>query len=128
MKYKDLPNEKILRKLLATSFESPSANLKVFEWVDDIFKHVQFLENERVKLVRKYGKETKENSGDFRVLPENVHTFHEAFNKVLNMEIEKQIEKCPIEKEWFDDDKCQFSAEKEMWLSPAEIGKILSII
>lgn len=126
MKYKDLPSEKILRKLLATSFESPSANLKVFEWVNDISKHVQFLENERIKLVRKYGKETEH--GEFRVSPENINSFSKDFNEVLNMEIENKIEKCPIEKEWFDDEKCQFSIEKEMWLSPAEIGKILGMV
>lgn len=124
MKYKDLPNERLIQKLLATSFESPSANREVYEWCEEILSNVRFVESERIKLVKKYGKAN--SNGNIQVSRENLAKFQEEFDALYNMDIDRKISKCPIEREWFDDERCRFAPEKELWLSPAEIGKILS--
>lgn len=124
MKYKELISKKLIEKLLATSFESPNNNLKVYEWCNEIMPHIDFLENERIKLVKRYGDEDKDGNISVKA-PEKYKEFIEKFDAVLNMDIEKQIPKCPIEKDWFDNEKCNFAKDKALWISPAEIGIIL---
>lgn len=120
MKYKSLPSEKLVQKLLATSFESPSANRQVYDWADSILKHIRFLENERVKLVRKYGEE--DENCNVKVKQSQMKDFMDEFSSILEMEINEKIKECPISKDWFDDEKCRYPKDKELWVSPNEIG------
>lgn len=122
MKYKDIPSEKLVQKLLATSFESPTANRDVYDWCDSLLKHIRFLENERLKLIKKYGEEVR---GGLRVPTEKEHDFWEEFNPIKDMEINEEIKKCPIQRDWFTDEKCQYPDEKELWISPSEIGILI---
>lgn len=124
MKYKDLPSEKLVQKLLATSFESPTANRDVYDWCDSLLKHIRFLENERVKLVKKYGEGT---DGNFKVSKEKLQDFMQEFEKLRDMEINERIGKCPITRDWFDDDKCSYPEEKILWITPREIGILVNI-
>lgn len=123
MKYKELPSEKLLQKLLETSFESPSKNRDVFNWCESIMKHVKFLESERRKLVQKYGAD--DGNGTFTVTPEYMKTFQKEFYNILEMDIDSQLESCPIKKDWFDDEKCSYPKNKELWITPQEIGKLI---
>lgn len=120
MKYKSLPSEKLVQKLLATSFESPSANRQVYDWADSILKHIRFLENERVKLVRKYGEE--DENCNVKVKQSQMKDFMDEFSSILEMEINEKIKECPISKDWFDDEKCRYPKDKELWVTPNEIG------
>ena len=120
MKYKSLPSEKLVQKLLATSFESPSANRQVYDWADSILKHIRFLENERVKLVRKYGEE--DGNCNIKVKQSQMKDFMDEFSSILEMEINEKIKECPISKDWFDDEKCRYPKDKELWVTPNEIG------
>lgn len=123
MKYKDLPPQKILNKLIATSFESPTNNRMVYDWAESVSKHCKFLESERVKLVQKHGVEKE--TGVFAVPQDNFNEFAKDFNSILNMEINEKVDSCPVKEDWFDDDKCQYPKEKELWISPAEIKMIV---
>lgn len=120
LKYKSLPSEKLVQKLLATSFESPSANRQVYDWADSILKHIKFLENERVKLVRKYGEE--DENCNVKVKQSQMKDFMDEFSSILEMEINEKIKECPISKDWFDDEKCRYPKDKELWVTPNEIG------
>ena len=120
LKYKSLPSEKLVQKLLATSFESPSANRQVYDWADSILKHIRFLENERVKLVRKYGEE--DGNCNVKVKQSQMKDFMDEFSSILEMEINEKIKECPISKDWFDDEKCRYPKDKELWVTPNEIG------
>lgn len=125
MKYRDLPQERLIQKLLATSFESPSANRDVYDWCDSLLKHIRFLENERIKLVKKYGKE--DSSGGMTVLRDSLESFSKDFGKILEMEINEEVKKCPIQRDWFSDSKCQYPDDKELWITPREIGFLMNI-
>ena len=120
LKYKSLPSEKLVQKLLATSFESPSANRQVYDWADSILKHIKFLENERVKLVRKYGEE--DENCNVKVKQSQMKDFMDEFSSILEMKIKEKIKECPISKDWFDDEKCRYPKDKELWVTPNEIG------
>lgn len=121
MKYKQLPSEKTINKLLATSFESPAANRDVYNWCQDVLKHIRFLEAERVKLVQKYG--TDDGNGNFSVRQDKRSEFFLDFAKVLEMDIYDEIKPCPVKQSWFDDERCSFSKNKELWFTPQEIGQ-----
>lgn len=123
MKYKELPSEKLVQKLLATSFESPSANRKVYNWSESVIKHIRFLEGERIKLVQKYGKEDK--NGGMTVTKENMDKFQKEFKELLEMEIDVPVYVCPIKEDWFDDEKCSYPKEKELWITPKEIKELV---
>jgi hypothetical protein len=123
VKYADLPKEETVQKLVATSFESPSLNWAVYDWSEKILKHIQFLENERVKLVKRYGE--ADAQGNCKVPNEKLPEFRKVFAELLNTEIPETIEKCPITKESFSDGKCCYPKEKELWISPIEIYTLL---
>lgn len=125
MKYKNLPQQKTIEKLLATSFDTPAANRDVFNWCESLLKHCRFLENERVKLVKQYGKEDED--GGFKVTTENQSEFQNKFYEILEMEIDEKLLHNPLNKEWFNNDRCNYPVEKEMWLTPKEIGILLNI-
>lgn len=121
MKYKQLPSKTTISKLLATAFESPAANRDVYNWCQEALKHIEFLESERVKLIQKYGKD--DGKGNFSVLPENRIKFFNEFGKVLEMDIDVEIRECPVKQSWFNDDKCSYPKNKELWVTPQEIGQ-----
>lgn len=123
MKYKELPSEKLVQKLLATSFESPSANRKVYNWSESVLKHIRFLEGERIKLVQKYGK--KDQNGGMTVTKENMNKFQKEFIDLLEMDIDMPVMECPIKEDWFDDEKCSYPKDKELWATPKEIGSLI---
>lgn len=121
MKYKQLPSEKLVQKLMATAFESPAANRDVYNWCQEVLKHIRFLESERVKLIQKYGKD--DGKGNFSVTNENKNKFFSEFKNILEMEIDESISDCPIKQSWFDDDKCSYPKNKDLWVTPQEIGQ-----
>lgn len=124
MKYRDLPNEKLLNKILATSFKSPKTNLDVYNWCNSVLPAVRFVENERIKLIQKYGDKNADN-GNISVPNEKIAAFMNEFNSVLDMEVE--IPTFDFTAEMFDDEKCCFSIEKTLWLTPQEIGFLINI-
>ena len=89
MKYKQLPSEKTVQKLLATAFESPAANRDVYNWCENVLKHIRFLESERVKLVQKYGKD--DGKGNCSVPKENYKQFFDEFSSVLEMDLDENM-------------------------------------
>ena len=124
MKHRDLPKEIVINKLISTSFDSPKTNLMVYNWCNKVLPLIQFVENERVKLIQKYGTIDKETD-KISVKPDKMQEFFKEFNEVLDMDIE--IPKLELTENSFDDDKCQYPIDKSLWLTPQEIGIILNI-
>jgi hypothetical protein len=86
VKYADLPKEETVQKLVATSFESPSLNWAVYDWSEKILKHIQFLENERVKLVKRYGE--ADAQGNYKVPNEKLPEFQKPLR---NAQLQKNL-------------------------------------
>ncbi len=124
MTYRDLPPQELTQKLMATSFGSPSMNKKVFDWCNAVYTLIQFRENERVKLVEKYGEKTD----DGMVVKSNRLTeFFKEYNEVLDMAIESEIPSMPLNEDSFNDDSCCYPKDKELWISPKEIAILMGI-
>lgn len=128
MKYKDLPNDTLIQKLLQTSFGTPEKDLLVFNYCDSVLKHVRFLESQRIKLIEKYGKEKEHSMFVDPADSKNYSKFIEDFNNILGMDIQDSaLCSCPIRKEWLDNETCSYSKDKNFWLTPKDIGRILTI-
>lgn len=125
MKYGDLPSVELYRKLLNVSFRSPRKNLAVHLYLKSILPLMEYVENERVKLVRKWCIPTDkaEITGLYTVTPE----FTKRFNEVLDMEIEPEIKRLHLNPDDFSDEECSYSDDKKMWLSAAELEKVLAL-
>lgn len=64
---------------------------KIYKELD---KNIQEVEEFRIELVKKYG---IEREGDWQVLDENVDKFTEEFEKLLNQDIELNIDTIDME-------------------------------
>ena len=114
----------MINKLISTSFDSPKTNLMVYNWCNKVLPLIQFVENERVKLIQRYG-ELDKKTDKMSVKPDKMQEFFKEFNEVLNMDIE--MPKLELTENSFDDDKCQYPIDKALWLTPQEIGYIISL-
>lgn len=123
MTYRDLPSNELIQKLMATSFDSPSTNKKVFDWCSVVLPLVRFRENERIKLIEKHGEKTETGMG---VMPSKLNDFFKDFDRVLDMEVE-QLPEFPISLESFEDEKCFYPKDKELWISPKEIEILFKV-
>lgn len=126
VKYGEIPRRETLQKLLSVSFDTPMKNLAVYKFCKAMMAHVDYVENERTKLVQKYGVQDKDNPLMYFVPKgtEEMKQFQEEFNSVLNMEIEEEVDTLPLSEMDFGDN-CSYSQEKADWLNPREIGSIL---
>lgn len=117
MQYKELPPITTLQKIKSINFKDGQKNLQVFKWCLKIQPLIEFVESERVKIIKKYLDEKGE-----KVAEDKISNFLQEFSNILNMEIEEEV-KSPIEIEWFDN--CDYP-EEDMLLTASEIEKIIS--
>lgn len=123
MKYKDLPKEETIHKLVSIAFDAPARNWQVYEWAESILKCIRFAENERIKLVLKYG--DKDADGSVKVPTDKIQQFLCDYNKVLESDVDTSAKPIGITKEWFEN--CEYPKDKALWITPAEIAMIVAI-
>lgn len=125
IKYGELPPADVIQKLLTVSFNTPKKNLAVYKFCSAFKPHIDYLENERTKLVQKHGEVDKENPMLYKVAPNTTEmaNFLAEWNAVLQMEIEDEIQSLPLSERDFD--SCSYSPEKMDWLNARDIGTIL---
>lgn len=121
MKYGELPNALTCHKLLNVSFSTAKKNLAVFRFTRAIRGHLEYIDNEKDKLIKQCCHEVPGKPGTFQT----TDIFHEKFGEVLKMEIEEEIPKLPLTEEDFEEDNCQYPAEKSLWLSASDIDFLL---
>ncbi len=123
MKNKELPTQIACEKLKAVSFSKPSTNLAAYVFAESCLKSLGFFEQERMKLFRKHG---EEKDGQIKIKPENMEVWQKELSVFLELETAHPIEENKLTADDFTDDNCKYPQEKEMWLTGAEIQKILN--
>lgn len=123
MTYGDLLPVQITAKLIATSFDDPSINLWAYKLYKSLLDYQEFFENERNKLIVKYGNEIEK--GKYQILQCNLDEYREGLNKIISMPIDGKIPYFELKEDNFSADRCQYSRDKEMWLSAVDINSIL---
>lgn len=124
--YGKLPISNLCAKLLSTSFSTPQKNLMVYRYCMKVMEHSGFLQNEKEKIINKYGEFVK---GTEYVIPKaNIDSFNSSIKSLLETEIEEELPALDLTEEDFSDENCCYSKDKSLWLSPAEISTILNIL
>lgn len=121
MRYADIPSADTMSRLIQVSFSTPAKNLSMYRLYDSLRTHQNYVENERIKLIHKYGEDL--GDGNFAVKnPEALKKFRIDFGRTLESIIPDKIE-CPdIKEEDFLDDNCSYPLDKTMWPSANDIG------
>lgn len=126
IKYGELPPKELCQKLVSVSFNTPRKNLEVYKFCQSILGHMNYIENERLKLFQKYGERDKDDPTMYRIAPntENMKRFQEEWSAMLDMEIEDDIKLLPLSEDDFCDN-CTYMREKKDWLNGREIATVL---
>jgi hypothetical protein len=103
MKYNEMLNQKMLRKLLNTSFKSPTINKAIWMFYISAKDIYEFLANEVSKT-----------KGDEKYL-----------NELLQQEMDSKLPPLNLTFADFEDENCQYSDDKKLWLNPIEINAII---
>lgn len=119
--YGDIPSRDTCFKLSMVSFDSPSKNLRVYKFCEALRVCQNFFENERHKLMEKYG--TEESPGKYKV--ETV-PYNTGIKNLIALEIDDEIPDHGLTENDFSDDMCQYPTDKNLWLNAAEIRTILA--
>lgn len=126
MTYGDLLPAEITAKLIATSFDDPSVNLGCFKLYKALSEHQEFFENERNKLIVKYGEPIGE--GRYQLEKINLELYKESLNKLASMEVDGDIPYFELSEDNFSTERCQYSQSKSMWLSAVDINSVLMFL
>lgn len=124
IKYGELPTIEFCKKLISVSFNSPKKNLEVYKFCKQIEGYLEYVENERIKLFKRYGEEDSETPGAYRIKAgtESMEHYQREWGEVLGMEIEDDINPLPLVESDFYNENCAYSNDKDMWLSAMDIG------
>lgn len=125
IKYAEVPKLNLLQKLITVSFNTPRKNLAVYKFCNSMKDKANYIENERKKIIQKYGEKDEERPFMVAVTPgtEAMRNFMDEFNTVLNMDVDEDITPLPLSEDDFEN--CVYSPEKEDWLNPKDIGIVL---
>ncbi len=118
--YGDLPNRELLTKLSMVSFSTPKKNLDVYRFCNAVNPHLDFILNERQKLLEKYGE--KEQGGTYKV---EVKPFNEAMRGIGVLEVPDDIPDHGLTEEDFEN--CEYPKAKELWLNANDIMFLLNL-
>ena len=126
MTYGDLLPVEITAKLIATSFDDPSINLWAYKLYKSLLNYQEFFENERNKLISQYG--TEIGPGKYQVPQDKVQEYRNALNEIISMEIDCKLPYFELTEDNFSAERCQYSRDREMWLSAVDINSILTFM
>lgn len=126
MKYKDLINSETCAKLMMVSFSTPQKNLQVYRFANSIMEHQRYFENERTKLLDKYGE--IQADGTYRIKgKDQIDEYNHKIDSVLSLEINGEFIDPDLNENDFSDYLCSYPSDKRFWLSANEIAQVLSI-
>ena len=85
----------VLQKLNKTTSKIAKANYWIGRLTEKLKKEIDFIEEQRVTLIKKYGTEQEDKS--FTVAPENMESFLKEFEELLNTELDFECQKIEID-------------------------------
>lgn len=110
------------QKLLLYAFDSPKKNYDVVKVVNITNNYLSFFDNERRKLISRCADMNPEN-GQYVIKEEMVNEFNTEINKLLDTNI-RELDGCEDYKltiNMDDFDTCKIPAQKEHWLTGADM-------
>lgn len=126
MTYGDLLNSEVCAKLMMVSFGTPQKNLQVYHFVNSTMDYRKYFENERSKLLDKYGE--LQEDGKYTIHgKDKIDEYNRKIDEILNMKIDGDLVDPGLSESDFSDMLCSYPNDKRFWLNASEIYQILSI-
>lgn len=126
MKFKELPSVDTTLKLIQISFSEPEKNIEMYKLYVKLRDYQSFLENEKNKLLKKYGKEEKNEQGKYKIEGENVALYRNDLSAILESDMPDDIESPGFDLDDFTSEKCSYPTDKMFWPNAADISAFLS--
>lgn len=119
----DIPPQPLLAKLTRISFSTPQKNMNVFKYIKSVQENLIFLQNEKIKLMQKYG--DPQEDGSYLIPKPNVDKFKEEISVIFDLDITESIYPHGLTEEDFTDEKCSYPEDKAFWLNSSDIAVLL---
>lgn len=119
----DIPPQPLLAKLTHISFSTPQKNMNVFKYIKSVQENLIFLQNEKIKLMQKYG--DPQEDGSYLITKPNVDKFKEEMSAIFDLDITESIYPHGLTEEDFTDEKCSYPEDKTFWLNSSDIAVLL---
>lgn len=126
--YGDLPTADICVKLTSVSFDTAAKNLGVYRLTSEIKGYLEAFDNERRKLLERYGT-IQENGEVYRIEgEENIEAYKRALQDLMSTPITDFKADFSLFERDFDGGACVYPQDNKLWLNAAEIGSILNFM
>lgn len=119
----DMPSRSLLSKLIRVSFSTPQKNMDVFKYIKSVQDNTEFYQNEKFKLMQKYG--DPQEDGSYLITKPNMEAFEKELDALFELDITDSIYPHGLTEEDFADDKCAYPEDKKFWMNGSDITFLL---
>ena len=120
MKFRELPSEDTLSRLVLYAFAREGADQSAFLFCKAVGTALEFFHSQRTKLFQQYGASTDTEPDKLEIKPENRHAFYADMKKLLDSKIQIEIPNLDLEESDFLAENCRKPQNIDSVLSTGE--------
>lgn len=117
MKFRELPSEDSLSRLVLYAFVRDGADQSVFLFCKAVGTALEFFQSQRTKLFQRFGIASETEPDRLEITSENKEAFYAEMRKLLDSDVQVEIPKLDIEESDFQTENCR---------KPQNINSVLS--
>lgn len=117
MKFRELPSEDSLSRLVLYAFARDGADQSVFLFCKAVGVALEFFQSQRTKLFQQFGVASELEPDRLEITSENKEAFYAEMRKLLDSDVQVEIPKLDIEESDFLAENCR---------KPQNINSVLS--
>ena len=127
MKFRELPSEDSLSRLVLYAFARDGADQSVFLFCKAVGTALEFFQSQRTKLFQQYGVASESEPDRLEITKENKEAFYAEMRKLLDSDVMVEIPKLDIEESDFLAENCRKPQNVNSVLSASEKMTFLRI-
>ena len=127
MKFRELPSEDSLARLVLYAFARDGADQSVFLFCKAVGVALEFFQSQRTKLFQQYGVASESEPDRLEIKSENKELFYAEMRKLLDSDVQVDIPKLDIEENDFLAENCRKPQNINSVLSASEKMTLIKI-
>ncbi len=127
MKFRELPSEDSLSRLVLYAFARDGADQSVFLFCKAVGTALEFFQSQRTKLFQRYGVASEAEPDRLEITNENKEAFYAEMRKLLDSDVKVEIPKLDIEESDFLAENCRKPQNVDSVLSASEKMTLIKI-
>lgn len=128
MKFRELPSEDSLSRLVLYAFARDGADQSVFLFCKAVGVALEFFQSQRTKLFQRFGVASESEPDRLEIASENKEAFYAEMRKLLDSDVQVEIPKLDIEESDFLAENCRKPQNVSSILSPIEKMALLRMV